>query len=80
LSKDRKEFQSKFQKSLSIVSIFKVSSVCFGMVPGIDGRLDEAHKQVDIVLEKIGEDHPQAARLSYVRSELEQIQEKFEEN
>jgi hypothetical protein len=50
------------------------------MVPGIDGRLDEAHKQVDIVLEKIEEDHPQAARLSYVRSELEQIQEKFEEN
>jgi hypothetical protein len=50
------------------------------MVPGIDGRLDEAHKQVDIVLEKIGEDHPQAARLSYVRSELEQIQEKFEES
>lgn len=50
------------------------------MVPGIDGRLDEAHKQVGIVLEKIEEDHPQAARLSSVRSELEQIQEEFEEN
>lgn len=50
------------------------------MVPGIDGILGEAHEQINIILERIEDDHPQTDRLSSVRDELEQIQEKFEEN